>query len=146
MSHPEAYWISPKGELLPVYSLHIHEVIKDPVRFGLKLEDIEKVFQRFDEPLGHEGFARDEIMAGLLKSGWIRLRYQRRNVCWTVQTFRFDKATLGNLKSWTRKNARSGVSPHCDVRLLSEAGEEVLPIRDLRAGGRAFFRQEVMGR
>lgn len=71
----EAYFISPRGYVIPVLNgTHIAEVIQNPKVFGLTSESIADAYKRHDETLGHEGFARDEILTELLKIGWIRAR------------------------------------------------------------------------
>ncbi len=64
-----AYWISPKGEIIPVSgpsgSCHIQAVINNPQTFGLDLDYIKDVYDKHNEELGSEGKAREEIILGL---------------------------------------------------------------------------------
>ena len=92
-----AYWISPKGKVIPVPSRHIHSIIEEPKKFGLTTKKIKDLYDKYDEPMGHEGQAREDIMLDLMKKGWIRLRFIPRNYKWTVQTFKMNKKTQDNI-------------------------------------------------
>ena len=66
MASPDAaFWINPKGNIYRVAITHIKDVIRFPNKFGLSIRDIQKVFDKHDEPLGHEGKAREEILLNL---------------------------------------------------------------------------------
>lgn len=83
-----AYWISPAGGIIPVaepYLHHIDLIIARPEVFGYTRNQVEERFIHYREPLGHEGFAREELMAGLLEQGWLRLRFRERCWSWIVQ-------------------------------------------------------------
>jgi hypothetical protein len=69
-----AYWISPNGEIIPVTTTHIDEVIKNPTIFGYTDEEIKDIFSKFDEPVGLESKAREKIVVDLVKKGWVRIR------------------------------------------------------------------------
>ena len=70
----KAYWISPEGEILPVGTSHVREVIGNPGRFGITREQIEEAYKKYREPLGLEGRAREEIIRTIINKGWIRIR------------------------------------------------------------------------
>ena len=57
-----AFWISPVGRVLPVVTSHIAAVIEDPATFRMTLSQIEEVYVEHNEPVGHEGHAREEIL------------------------------------------------------------------------------------
>jgi hypothetical protein len=99
MEH-RAYWISPDGTIAPVHGKHIQEVINNPERFGLTRVHIESVYKKYGEPLGLEGRAREEIMCGLIKAGWIRCRYKKQDY-WMVQAWQMDDRTRENVGRWT---------------------------------------------
>ena len=68
----KAYFTNPRGYVIPVlHGTHISTVIADPKAFGLVLENIAETFKKHGETLGHEGYARDEILNDLLKKGWV---------------------------------------------------------------------------
>jgi len=82
----KAYWIHVNGEILPVETIHIAKVIKFPDKFGYTRNQIERVYQEFNEPMGHEGKARAKIMADIiLHHNWIRLRYRPKSDKWIVE-------------------------------------------------------------
>jgi hypothetical protein len=96
----EAYWISPDGKILPVPDHHIDMIIREPAAFGLTLRKIKAVYNKHDEPMHVEGFAREKIMAGLIKKGWIRVRYVSRGDSFTVQVFKLDRETREHVGKW----------------------------------------------
>lgn len=101
----EAYWISPSGRIIPVtgqVATHIRAVIKNPAQFGLSREAVLKAYRSHQEPLGLEGKARQEIMAGLLRKGWVRLRYVPRGHGFTIQTGSLKALQQRNLRAWAR--------------------------------------------
>lgn len=69
-----AYWISPDGKILPVTTTHIDMVIKNPETFGHTDESIKEIYDSYNEPVGQEGQAREQIIIDLIKKGWIRVR------------------------------------------------------------------------
>jgi hypothetical protein len=82
----KAYWVHTNGEIIPVATIHITEVIKDPGRFGSTSEQIVAQYAECREPIGHEGRARQSIMSDLIhNNGWIRVRYTPRSDLWIVE-------------------------------------------------------------
>jgi hypothetical protein len=85
----EAYWISPRGLIVPVEgtaTTHIAMIWKNPGFFGLGRDELLAVHRKHGERPGLEGKARQEIMAGLLRQGWIRIRFVPKTQAFTVQT------------------------------------------------------------
>ena len=101
----EAYWISPDGEIIPVKEKHIHVLCSQHRRFGLTSNDVNTVFQKYKEPLFSEGRARNELMAAVFKKGWIRLRFNCRTYCWTIETCQFTRRIIKNICTWLNKTA-----------------------------------------
>lgn len=96
-----AYWVSGQGDILPVPTLHIHLVVKYPERFGYTGSAIREIFKFHNEPLGHEGNARQEIMLDLIVNrGWVRARYTPRHDRWTVELNRLDQGIQGILRDF----------------------------------------------
>ncbi|MEI6422015.1 MAG: hypothetical protein WCP55_07330 [Lentisphaerota bacterium] len=90
-----AYFISPRGKLVPVtMGKHIDQIISEPVTFGLALKDIVAAFKRHRETLGHEGVARNEIIEGLFRKGWVRVRFEERRTL----IFQLDRFTADTKK------------------------------------------------
>ena len=130
MKH-EAYWISPRGRILPVTGqvvTHIRAVIKTPSQFGLSREAILKAYRNHQEPLGLEGKARQEIMAGLLKKGWIRIRYVPRGQYFTIQAWTIEKPRLKHLRVWARKLTDGRIdqlkAPAYHLRIITQQDDE----------------------
>lgn len=97
-----AYWISPKGEIVPVSDSHIATVINSPETFGLTLDEIKSKFDEYGEKLGQEGIAREQIILDLIKKGWIRIRkYGNRG--WNVNIPRLTKRIKDYLFDWSVK-------------------------------------------
>ena len=101
-----AYWISPGGEIRPVKTTHIRDVIDYPEEFGefgLNPEHIQDLYELYGEKLGIEGKARKEIMTNLLNKGWIRIRYHSRNDRYSIETGRLTKRTREYIAYWALK-------------------------------------------
>ena len=71
---PEAFFISPEGQYVPVPHLHISAICADPEIFGLTHAILEPLFKEHHEEWASEGFAREEIILGLLTQNWVRVR------------------------------------------------------------------------
>jgi len=81
-----AYWIHISGEIIPVNTTHIAEVVKMPEHFGYTRERIEVEYAATREPVGFEGKARQVIMTDLIVNhGWVRVRYTPRSDSWVVE-------------------------------------------------------------
>jgi hypothetical protein len=81
----KAFWFK-NGNLLEVDENHIKEVIENPELFGITKEEIEEIYRKYNEPIGLEGKAREEIIRLTSKSGWIRIRHYRTpNDYWSIQ-------------------------------------------------------------
>lgn len=107
----EGFFISPDGMLLSVEMTHIKAVINYPVKFGMTRAKIEDIYRKYDEPLGLEGNAREEILSTLIRRRWIRIRQYREY--WSVQADKMTKQTLGRLIAFA-KMALKGTPPFCD--------------------------------
>ena len=129
-----AYWISPDCKIFPVTKAHINDVIDAPSVFGLSSEDIRRVFKKYREPLNFEGYARQEIMLGLLQKGWIRIRYVPKEDNYTVQLRSLTKKAKECIWKWAvelvkvNKNRRYSV---VDVLGLDGAGLCVYSVEDI---------------
>ncbi|MFA6294160.1 MAG: hypothetical protein WC637_20385, partial [Victivallales bacterium] len=90
-----AYFISPRGKIIPVTrGKHIDQIISEPITFGLLVKDMVSTYKRHNETFGHEGFARDEIIAGLFRKGWVRVRFEERRTL----IFQLGRFTMGAKK------------------------------------------------
>ena len=89
-----AFFISPESEIIPVPDRHIVTIVYEPELFSLTTKEIESRFAKHNEPVGMEGYARNEIILDLLKQNWIRLRFFLRNGSWRIQIFEELNDTL----------------------------------------------------
>lgn len=102
-----AYWISPRGQVLPVATNHIDIVIKHPKKFGYTTEKIEEIYARHEERMGSEGNAREEIIIDLLKKGFIRIR--RYKNAYSLNIGRMSKKVKDILFDWANKLINKGI-------------------------------------
>ena len=90
----DAFFITPKREIVAVPDRHIIAIINDPKFFGLTLNHIKIVCKKHNEDLGWEGYARNEIILDLLKTDWVRLRFFIRSGTWRIQIYEELNETL----------------------------------------------------
>lgn len=95
-----AFWISPNGKTLTVtHSTHIKKVCENPVGFGLQENALKAAFDKYNEPYGFEGYAREAIIKMLIHNGFIRIReYYRPNAYWSVNISRLNRRTKDYIK------------------------------------------------
>mgnify|MGYP006297470547 CR=1 FL=1 len=130
----QAYWISTQGRILEVPGRHIEVVCRDPQCFGLTSDYVKSIFTRYQEPLGFEGQAREEIMGQLIETDWIRLRFLSRPYMWKAQVNKLDSSTVRNLVKWDKRLMISESDPHMEILIVSGRNPEGLRLRlkDLR--------------
>jgi len=102
-----AYWISPRGEVLPVATNHIDIVIKHPAKFGLTTKKIEDIYAFHNEPMGMEGNAREEIIISLLKKGFVRIRRYKQG--YSLNIGKMSKKIKDILFDWSNKLLNTGI-------------------------------------
>ena len=107
MAQGKAFFISPQGAVLRVTTSHIAMVIEDPAMFKMKRSKIEEVFARHDEPLGHEGYAREVILTDLLRRRWIRIR--EHQAYWSIQFSTLSPRTKSHIRKWARTALQRGI-------------------------------------
>jgi hypothetical protein len=93
MKH-NAFFITPQGKIVPVPALHITAIVNNPPLFGLTTAAIEKLFAKYNETIGTEGKARNEIILTMLKQNWVRLRFEPAIAAWRLQIFEKLNAQL----------------------------------------------------
>jgi DNA-binding transcriptional regulator GbsR (MarR family) len=112
----KAYWISPKGEIIPVEGAnkHIDIICDQPELFGLK------------------------IMKELFEKGWIRVRYVKRSDVFTVESNIFSEKKMINIIKWAKKITNGeidNISENTNIRFLNSKSEErILSIENLLRG------------
>ena len=85
-----------------VFQRHIELVLAQPERFGLTPSYLKSQYSRFKEQPPIEGYARNVILARVIKSGWVRIRYHEREDSWTIQVSKLDRRTKSMIRKWQR--------------------------------------------
>ena len=116
--------------MVPVRRNHINVVITNPERFGMTREQIGEVYQRYGEPLGLEGRAREEIVRALISIGWIRIRDYGPYL--SVQVHSMDEYnTAERLHSFfKRKQWQRAAETDVKLGLLKENKVRIINLKD----------------
>ena len=85
MMRYNAFFISPKGKVIPVPDRHVVTISKNPELFDLTVDHIKTVYKKHKEDVGWEGHARNEIILELLEKQWVRLRFFTKGGTWRLQ-------------------------------------------------------------
>lgn len=114
-----AYWINPYGKILSNGSdTHIQIIINNPEKFGLTKDKIQQIYNKYNEPMGKEGFAREEIIKNVAQKGFIRIRLYKNNY-WSVTLYDFNKKAKKSLSVWAEKEKDNKLSgPYMNVKIL----------------------------
>ncbi|MFC1739320.1 hypothetical protein ACFL1G_09770 [Planctomycetota bacterium] len=106
-----AYWISPKGHLVPLQQNHIQSVVSYPTKFGYTKLRVARIYKKYDEKIAIEGSAREEIIRDLVSKGWIRVRRYSSKAAqrWSITANRLDNRTKVILHRWASKILKAGV-------------------------------------
>lgn len=129
MSTTAAFFISPKGEIIYSGTTHIQIIIRKPEKFGMNIDVIKYIYSQYDEKVGQEGKAREQILISLFNQGWVRLR--RYNQFWTVNVRRLDRKTKQYLQKWAGKLLQGRLpwkdfeGPYADVK-IDQPGSKLL--------------------
>lgn len=120
-----AFFISPKGGIVPVPERHIVALIKEPELFGTTIGKLRLAYRRHKEQFGFEGHARNEIILDLLTKDWVRLRFFTRAGSWRLQIHEELNDTLkknilkfcrevdkGNISDFSQRNAPPQIEIH----------------------------------
>lgn len=103
-----AFWISPDGEVIGSLESHIQQILQNAEKFGLKLQNLRDIFKKHNEPIGHEGEAREEIIERILTEGWMRIRkYPNQGYSITVAHARMINWEL--LIEWAQRMLNRGI-------------------------------------
>lgn len=96
-----AFFISPKGEIIYCGVKHITTIIQNPEKFGFDKFFIEYVYGFYNEKIGQEGKAREQLILGLIGEGWIRIRKYGDNF-WTVNVNKLTRVVKQYLQKWAK--------------------------------------------
>jgi hypothetical protein len=124
-----AHWINPEGKAHGVTSSHIKNIIKNPSYFSLTKEKIDQTYSKYNEPMGLEGKARNEIMTDLLQNGWIRIRKNRNS--YTAQLLTLDDKSKIYLQQFTSKMITDGVQKYSDLKILTSTKVEIISFEEV---------------
>ncbi|HQO40482.1 MAG TPA: hypothetical protein PK986_08435 [Spirochaetota bacterium] len=130
----EGYWVSPAGEIHLLETKHIDMVFDMPELFGLDIEYIKSVFNRYDEEYRTEANARREILIMLFEKGWIRARRYRRPAGWTVNVYSLNSETRTILALFGSAMIKRGHSPYDDIKLDTHQGQERVALKEISEG------------
>lgn len=100
MAVSTAYWVNPYGKILNVgYGDHIGVMIKNPEQFHLSKDEVETTYKKYNERVGQEGKAREELIKKVLAHGFIRIRLYV-NKYWSINTHKWDRRTKKAISKW----------------------------------------------
>lgn len=137
--HNSGFWLSPKGELIGTSSVHVRDIINNPSKFGMTDDSIKKTYDKYDEPVGKEGEAREELISKALTRGWIRVRkYARPSTYWSVTVNSLDRKTTENIESWVNAFEKEGImGKGADVRILQMRSDRMkrFEVGDIQKSG-----------
>lgn len=89
-STSEAFFVTPYGKVINIQTTHIDSIIKNPKVYGYTIEKIKEIYNKYNEKLGVEGKARDEIIKSLINKGWVRIR-RYPNKQWSITINKMNK-------------------------------------------------------
>jgi len=81
-----SFWVKGR-QIIPLDEIkHIDYVLQNPNLFPISKMEIETIYKKYNEPIGFEGRARDEIIKIVAKDGWIRIRHYMKHLdYWSIQ-------------------------------------------------------------
>ena len=142
----KAYWIHVNGEVIPAPTIHIAVVISNPEQFGYTRERIEAEYSVCNEPVGHEGKARQAIMGDLIRNhGWIRVRYTPRYDSWVVELNTLTVSVRLLLARFFSNPEIIGAAHNATVRITEfSSAEGVVRHHNTSVNGELYFaRHEI---
>ncbi len=96
----KAYFIDPKGNLIPSDTKHINTIFDYPEKFGYTSEELRQIYDNYHEKYRIEGKAREEILSDLLNQGWMRVREYINPSFWSIQLKKLDKYAEENISKF----------------------------------------------
>jgi len=126
------YWISPRGHCVHVET-HLGAVCAHPECFGTNEAALRAVFLRHGEPWGFACDARKEIIAALVRAGWIRARHEQWEG-WHIELRDLSRETVARAGALLLR--LHGVHPpdFSPVRLDTPEGRRTLEVADFQSG------------
>jgi len=143
MNIQNAYWIKPNGHIIDVGTTHIRMILDNPHLFNLDKQDIINLYKKYNEKIGLEGEAREEIMRNLMRLGWIRVRYMRNKDTWTFQTQNLNKKEKDNIYAFIEDTMKYKImNKYADVTILIIQGSRIIQTSALEALTKIFERKK----
>jgi len=96
-----AYFISPKGDIIFTGRSHVSIIIKYPEKFGFNREMIEYIYNFYNEKVGTEGKAREQLIIAAIKQGWIRIR-RYGDAFWSINVKTLTSKVKSYLNKWAK--------------------------------------------
>jgi hypothetical protein len=98
-----AYFITPGGKMISTNGgSHISLVINSPEKFGFTKLQIVDLYKKYNEKLGVEGKAREQLLRLLIDKGWTRVR-RYPNKFWSIQVKKLTKKAKDYLQDFASK-------------------------------------------
>ena len=114
-----AYWISPVGKIIRVDDRHISSIIREPELFGLSREEIEAIYAKHNERMGHEGKAREEIIRSIIAKGYIRIRLYAKQGFWSINVNKLNNRNKDLIQQWAEEVIKDGGDRYNLVNILT---------------------------
>jgi len=121
-----AFWITPDGKVIDCgVKKHIDFVVENPEKFNITKEEIKKLYEKYNEKIGTEGKARQDIILNVIKNGFIRVRKYKNSI--TINANNFNSRTKKILQSFAKKliSGELGIKEkdrYIDVNISTEVG------------------------
>ena len=97
-----------------------------PEKFGFTLDEIKAAHEKYGEPMGIEGKAREDLIKDAMQRGFIHIRLYP-NKFWSVNAWRFHKKIKQALSKWAEKAMNHpGAGKNMPVRLYSLEKNEIV--------------------
>ena len=125
----DGFWIAPSGDTIPCHTTHINMVFDSPEKFRYTKKEIKDLYDKFKEPYGMEGKAREQILIDLIRQGWIRVRYIPTSDSFTAQLLKLNERNKNHLYSFASE-ALKGIngkkySKFSEIRIIDLKGNAI---------------------
>jgi hypothetical protein len=98
-----SYFITPDGKIISTNGrLHVSLIIDSPDKFGFTKQQIVDLYKKYNEKLGVEGKAREQLLRLLFEKGWTRVR-RYPNKFWSIQLKQLSKKAKDYLYDFANK-------------------------------------------
>lgn len=140
----EGYWVKNNKIIEVTDTTHIDFILRHPEDFNITSDDeVEKTFKKYNEKIGVEGKAREEIIKRVATSGWIRVRhYVKGQDYWSIQFDKFNlrKSAIKNFIEWAIFDSK--VMSKNDTIVLIGYNDNYFNIYDFKQGSASAFLKE----